>query len=98
MTYRVLITDDEERMRRVLAMVFDEMKDIKVVTVSDCVTTLEYLERERFHLLITDLKVPEVGRLDFLKAIKCKARSSSNCSYRIRFCRICYRCHERRCF
>ena len=73
MTYRVLITDDEERMRRVLAMVFDEMKDIKVVTVSDCVTTLEYLERERFHLLITDLKVPEVGRLDFLKAIKCKA-------------------------
>ena len=72
MTYRVLIADDEERMRRVLAMVFDEMKDIKVVTVSDCVTTLEYLERERFHLLITDLKVPEVGRLDFLKAIKCK--------------------------
>ena len=72
MTYRVLITDDEERMRRVLAMVFDEMKDTKVVTVSDCVTTLEYLERERFHLLITDLKVPEVGRLDFLKAIKCR--------------------------
>ena len=72
MTYRVLIADDEERMRRVLAMVFDEMKDTKVVTVSDCVTTLEYLERERFHLLITDLKVPEVGRLDFLKAIKCK--------------------------
>ena len=59
-------------MRRVLAMVFDEMKDTKIVTVSDCVTTLEYLERERFHLLITDLKVPEVGRLDFLKAIKCK--------------------------
>ena len=73
MTYRVLIADDEERMRRVLAMVFDEMKDTKVVTVSDCVTTLEYLERERFHLLITDLKVPEVGRLEFLKAIKYKA-------------------------
>ena len=72
MTYRVLIADDEERMRRVLAMVFDEMKDTKVVTASDCVTTLEYLARERFHLLITDLKVPEVGRLDFLKAIKCR--------------------------
>ena len=72
MTYRVLIADDEERMRRVLAMVFDEMKDTKVVTASDCVTTLEYLARGRFHLLITDLKVPEVGRLDFLKAIKCR--------------------------
>ena len=73
MTYRVLIADDEERMRRVLAMVFDEMKDTKVVTASDCVTTLEYLERERFHLLITDLKVPEVGRLDFLRAVKSKS-------------------------
>src|SRR3989339_850351 len=73
MTYRVLIADDEERMRRVLAMVFDEMKDTKVVTTSNCVTTLDYLDKERFHLLITDLKVPEVGRLDFLKAIKNKA-------------------------
>lgn len=73
MTYRVLIADDEERMRRVLAMVFDELEDTKVVTASDCVTTLEYLEKERFHLLITDLKVPEVGRIDFLKAIKTKS-------------------------
>lgn len=73
MTYRVLIADDEERMRRVLAMVFDEMKDTKVVTTSNCVTTLDYLDKERFHLLITDLKVPEVGRLDFLKAIKNKS-------------------------
>ena len=73
MTYRVLIADDEERMRRVLAMVFEEMKDTKVVTTSNCVTTLECLDKERFHLLITDLKVPEVGRLDFLKAIKSKA-------------------------
>lgn len=74
MTYRVLIADDEERMQRVLAMVFDEMKDVKVVTASNCATTLECLEKERFHLLITDLKVPELGRLDFLKAIKNKAQ------------------------
>ena len=50
MTYRVLIADDEERMRRVLAMVFDEMTDTKVVTTSNCVTTLDYLDKERFHL------------------------------------------------
>ena len=73
MTYRVLIADDEERMRRVLAMVFDEMKDVKVVTTNNCITTLDYLDRERYHLLITDLKVPEMGRLEFLKAIKSKA-------------------------
>ncbi|MDE2215989.1 MAG: sigma-54-dependent Fis family transcriptional regulator [Planctomycetota bacterium] len=73
MAYRVLIADDEERMRRVLAMVFEEMRDVKVVTASNCVTTLDYLDRERFHLIITDLKVPEMGRLEFLRAIKSKA-------------------------
>ncbi|GJQ24472.1 hypothetical protein BIY37_04270 [Candidatus Brocadia sapporoensis] len=73
MAYRVLIADDEERMRRVLAMVFQDMGDVKVVTTSNSATTLDYLEKERFHLLITDLKVQEMGRLEFLKAIKSKA-------------------------
>lgn len=72
MVYRVLIADDEERMRRVLAMVFEEMSDVKVVTACSCESTLNYLERERFHLLITDLKVQEMGRLEFLRAVKCK--------------------------
>ncbi len=70
MVYRVLIADDEERMRRVLAMVFEDMDDVKVVTKSCCLSTLDCLERERFHLLITDLNVQEMGRLEFLKAIK----------------------------
>lgn len=72
MAYRVLIADDEERMRRVLAMVFEDMDDVKVVTTSCCLSTLDYLERERIHLLITDLNVQEMGRLEFLKAIKSK--------------------------
>lgn len=70
MTYRVLIADDEERMRRVLAMVFEDLDDVRVVTSSNSVTTLELLDKERFHLLITDLKVPEMGRIEFLRAIK----------------------------
>ncbi len=72
MAYRVLIADDEERMRRVLAMVFEEMEDVKVVTTNCCGSTLDYLEHERIHLLITDLKVQEMGRLEFLRAIKGK--------------------------
>ncbi len=72
MTYRVLIVDDEERMRRVLTMVFEEMNDVKVVTTNNCVTTFDYLDKEHIHLLITDLKVPEMERLAFLRAIKNK--------------------------
>ncbi|MEK7776277.1 MAG: response regulator, partial [Planctomycetota bacterium] len=73
MTYKVLIADDEERMRRVISMVFDDMSDVKVVTACNSVTTLGYLDAERFHLLVTDLKVPEMGRQEFLKAIKTKS-------------------------
>ncbi len=73
MTYRVLIADDEERMRRVLAMAFEEMNIAKVVTASSLSMIIECLERERFHLLITDLKVPEMGRVDFIRTIKSKA-------------------------
>ena len=46
MAYRVLIADDEERMRRVLAMVFQDMGDVKVVTTSNSATTLDYLEKK----------------------------------------------------
>ena len=69
MTYRVLIADDEERMRRVLAMVFDEMKDTKVVTARDCLKTLENLKKEGFIFLIKNLKELKLGGwvfLDFL--------------------------------
>ena len=61
MTYRVLIADDEERMRRVLSMVFDDMNDVKVVTACNSVATLGYLDAERFHLLVTDLKSSRDG-------------------------------------
>ena len=72
MTYKVLIVDDEERMRRVLTMVFEEMKDVKVVTANSYKTVIDYLDKERFHVIITDLKVPEMERLEFLKVIKNK--------------------------
>ncbi|MBM4055804.1 MAG: sigma-54-dependent Fis family transcriptional regulator [Planctomycetes bacterium] len=70
MTYRVIIADDEERMRRVLTMIFDEMKDVKVVTGNSCEEVLGYLDKERFHLLITDLKVPDSTSINFLRAVK----------------------------
>ena len=72
MTYKVLIVDDEERMRRVLTMVFEEMKNVKIVTANSCETVIDYLDKERFHVIITDLKVPEMERLEFLKVIKNK--------------------------
>ncbi len=70
MISRVLITDDEERIIRNIKTLFDEMKDIEVVKAQEVASIRDFVERERLHLIITDLRVPRMGRLEFLKQIK----------------------------
>ncbi len=70
MVSRVLVTDDEERIIRNVKVVFDDMKDIEVVGAQDLDSIIDFVEREKLHLIITDLRVPKMGRLEFLKQIK----------------------------
>lgn len=70
MVSRVLITDDEERIIRNVKVMFDEMKNIEVVKAQDLTSIVDFVEREKLHLIITDLRVPKMGRLEFLKQIK----------------------------
>ena len=70
MVSRVLITDDEERIIRNIKVIFDEMENIEVVKAQDVTSIVDFVERERLHLIITDLRVPKVGRLEFLKQVK----------------------------
>ncbi|MGR3173999.1 MAG: sigma-54-dependent transcriptional regulator [Candidatus Scalindua sp.] len=70
MVSRVLITDDEERIIRNIRVIFDEMENIEVVKAQDVASIVDFVEHERLHLIITDLRVPKVGRLEFLKQVK----------------------------
>jgi len=67
---RVLITDDEERIIRNVKVMFDKMDNIEVVKAQDLTSIVDFVEREKLHLIITDLRVPKMGRLEFLKQIK----------------------------
>jgi len=67
---RVLITDDEERIIRNVKVMFDKMNNIEVVKAQDLTSIVDFVEREKLHLIITDLRVPKMGRLEFLKQIK----------------------------
>ena len=69
MVSRVLITDDEERIIRNIKVIFDEMENIEVVKAQDVTSIVDFVEHERLHLIITDLRVPKVGRLEFLKQV-----------------------------
>ncbi len=70
MVSRVLVTDDEERIIRNVKVIFEEMKNIEVVGAQDLASIIDFVEREKLHLIITDLRVPKMGRLEFLKQIK----------------------------
>jgi len=72
MISRVLIADDEERIMRNIKMIFDEMDNIEVIKAQDVSSIVDYVDRERLHLIVTDLRVPKMGRLEFLKYIKSK--------------------------
>jgi DNA-binding NtrC family response regulator len=72
MVSRVLIADDEERIMRNIKMIFDEMENIEVIKAQDISSIIDYVDRERLHLIVTDLRVPKMGRLEFLKYIKSK--------------------------
>jgi len=72
MVSRVLIADDEERIMRNIKMIFDEMDNIEVIKAQDVSSIVDFVDRERLHLIVTDLRVPKMGRLEFLKHIKSK--------------------------
>ncbi len=72
MVSRVLIADDEERIMRNIKTIFDEMENIEIIKAQDISSIVDFIDRERLHLIITDLRVPKMGRLEFLKYIKSK--------------------------
>jgi DNA-binding NtrC family response regulator len=72
MVSRVLIADDEERIMRNIKTMFDEMENIEIIKAQDISSIVDFIDRERLHLIITDLRVPKMGRLEFLKYIKSK--------------------------
>lgn len=66
---KILIVDDERSMRDVLSIMLKRAGyDISVASDGD--EAIARIEKELFDLVITDLKMPKVGGLDVLKAVK----------------------------
>jgi signal transduction histidine kinase/DNA-binding response OmpR family regulator len=66
---RILVVDDEEIIRQLLVRTFAEGQ-CHVEAVEDVEVALNRLKGDSFNLLITDLKMPKVSGMDFLKEIK----------------------------
>ena len=66
---RVLVVDDEKVIREILAD-FLSLEGFFVATAQDGLSALERLANESFDMVISDLKMPNIGGLELLEKIK----------------------------
>ena len=68
-TVSVLVVDDEEMMRSLLAKIL-EREGYQVVTANDGMEALNVLQNQTINLIISDMKMPRMTGLQLLKKIK----------------------------
>jgi response regulator RpfG family c-di-GMP phosphodiesterase len=66
---RVLVVDDEKVIREILAD-FLSLEGFNVATAPDGVAALEQLDQSHFDMVISDLKMPNMGGLELLERIQ----------------------------
>ena len=66
---RILITEDDEEMRSLLKDFFEE-EGFEADSVSNGADALQKLAKDRFDLIITDIRMPGLTGLDILPGIK----------------------------
>ena len=66
---RILVVDDEQSMRELLAIVL-RREGYEVLTAEDGKTAIATLEREPIELLISDIKMPDMSGVEVLRAAK----------------------------
>ncbi len=69
MLKKVLIIDDEEKLRNLLARIIG-LEDFEVVQASDCQSALKKLEQEEFDVVLSDVKMPDGSGVELAKKIK----------------------------
>lgn len=68
MTIRILIVDDKPNMRRLLMTTLQDLGE--VVQAEGGVRALELLAEQRFHLVISDIKMPDLDGHELLRAAR----------------------------
>ena len=66
---KILVVDDEAKMRRVLQIILQK-EGYEAVTAKDGREALQKAEKENFDLVLTDMKMPGLSGIDLLKRIR----------------------------
>ena len=65
---RVLIIDDEEKLRGLLARIVS-LEGFEVLEAADLKSALKRLEQQDFDVILCDVKLPDGNGVDFVKNI-----------------------------
>ncbi len=74
MKQRILAVDDEPHMLLLLERIISEKTPYTIVTTNNPLEVPAILDREKFDLIITDLKMPGLDGLDILRTIRARDR------------------------
>src|SRR5512137_1256854 len=66
---KILVVDDDEGMREFLDIMLTR-EGYDVTTAPDASKALNQCKKEKFDLILTDLKMPKVDGIEFLKSVK----------------------------
>ena len=67
---KILVVDDEASVRELLRRGLSQMGHFLVDVASNGLEATEKIEKDLFDLVLTDMKMPEMGGIELLKAIK----------------------------
>ncbi len=67
--YRVLVVDDDEQMRVALSATLKHL-NFEPKVAKDAREALRYLKKEQFDVIISDLKMPKIDGVEFLREVK----------------------------
>ena len=67
---RILIVEDSETMRSLLASSLEELEAVKITEAASGFEALRVLPREEFDLVLTDINMPDINGLELVSFVR----------------------------
>ncbi len=70
MAEKILIVDDEPDMLKLLSMILREKTPYEITTTNNPIEAVELVKKEKFDIVISDLKMPGLDGIEIIDAVK----------------------------